>query len=75
MLGICVAHGAALQTAIQMLGGLPGCGSVLPHIVADLHSLSLACSRSAAPVDASLTDLFSGAIVELAPTLFQVGTL
>ena len=68
--GVCAAHWAALQTLVQMLGGLAGCGGVLPHIITDLHTVCSTCS--ALLTDASLTALFSDALVQLAPRLAEV---
>lgn len=38
--GICAAHWAALQAAVDMSGGVSGCGIVVRHIGADLDSIS-----------------------------------
>lgn len=70
--GMCAAHWTALQTAVQLAGGIPSCGDigVLPHVLADLHAVCAACG--ALLTDASPPALFSDVIVQLAPKLAEV---
>lgn len=68
--GMCAAHWAALQAAVQVGGGLQGCSILLPHIVADLRAVGFHCP--ALLVHTPLPALFSEAVRRLAPDLWQV---
>lgn len=68
--GMCAAHIAALQTAVQMLGGASCCAAALPHIAADFHAI---CDTwGPLLTDASVTALFGGVVTQLAPNLAEV---
>ncbi|KAI7844408.1 hypothetical protein COHA_002002 [Chlorella ohadii] len=68
--GMCAAHWAALQTLVQMLGGLAGCGDVLSSIVSDLYTICRNCEPLL--TDGSLLALLSEAFVQLATKLPQL---
>ncbi|KAI7844407.1 hypothetical protein COHA_002001 [Chlorella ohadii] len=65
--GMCAAHAAALQSAVQLAGGLTGCRRMLAFVVEDLLIISRNCE--ALLTDGSLLALFSEALVQLADIL------
>ena len=69
--GMCAAHAAALQSAVQLAGGLTGCRRMLAFVVEDLLIISRNCE--ALLTDGSLLALFSEALVQLADILPLVG--
>ncbi len=68
--GMCAAHWAALQTAVQLAGGASSCDDALPHIITDLHAICDTCG--ALLTDASLLALFSDVAVQLGPSFAKV---
>ena len=68
--GICSAHWAALQSAIQIIGGLPHSADALHSIAVDLHAINNSCA--ALREDAALAAIFSCVIADLTPSLREV---
>lgn len=71
---MCAAHLAALQAAVQELGGLAACTDDQRHIVLEELRV-LASSFGLLLVEPSFTALASEAIARLAPVLSEVGLL